>query len=652
MGLLAPLALAFLPVLALITFFYLLRLRRPETAVSSLYLWRALLRDREANAPWQRLNASLLLLLQLLIAAALIIALARPWAQAPLTGGRNLIIVLDTSASMGATDMAGGQTRLSEAVRQARARIAALPANGTAAIIAGANHARVLAPATGDQTALDAALDAARVEPAATDLGEALQLASGMVPALPDPEVVIYSDGRFPDPRRAAPAIAAPVRFVAVGARGANQAIVALSLRRTAATLSLFAQVANAADTAVTRRLDLELDGVAWAGRTLQLPPGETTQVVIDEVPPGAQVVHARLAGADDLALDDEAWTVNRAAEPAPALLVSDGNRFLQNALALLPNVTLSRSAPAEYAPSLTATLTVFDRVVPSGTLPAGNLLFIAPPASTPLFDVNGQIADPSPLPPGSSAAAGDAAAGPDPLLRYTDLTDVHIAQTARLERTSWARVVFDSSAGPLILAGEVEGRRVVVIGFDLHNSDLPLQMTFPLLMRNLVGYLLPEAAGGLPSSVAAGDPVPLTADVQDGVDRVTVTGPTGATLATYPVSATQYRFDFALTEARGLYVVTQWVGARQTRREAFAANLFSADEARTLPRQAPPLPAARPPAPQAGAEPARLEWWQVPAALALLALVIEWLASHRLGLRRLGQRLRPRAAGGAIGHS
>ena len=56
----------------------------------------------------------------------------------------------------------------------------------------------------------------------------------------------------------------------------------------------------------------------------------------------------------------------------------------MQNALALLPNVTLSRSAPAEYAPSLTATLTVFDRVVPSGTLPAGNLLFLAPPASTP----------------------------------------------------------------------------------------------------------------------------------------------------------------------------------------------------------------------------------------------------------------------------
>src|SRR5947207_711107 len=79
MGLLAPLALVLLPLLAVVVVMYLLRLRRPETAVSSLFLWATLLRDQEANAPWQRLRANLLLLLQLLILLALILALARPW---------------------------------------------------------------------------------------------------------------------------------------------------------------------------------------------------------------------------------------------------------------------------------------------------------------------------------------------------------------------------------------------------------------------------------------------------------------------------------------------------------------------------------------------------------------------------------------------
>jgi len=641
MGLLAPLALAFVPVLAAITALYWLRLRRPETGVSSLQLWQALLRDREANATWSRLNASLLWLLQLGIAAALILALARPWAATPQSGGRNLILILDTSASMAATDGAGGGTRLDQARRLALARVAALPGNGTALLIAGGDRATVISPATTDQAVLRRALDGLRVQPTGTDLHDALALAAGLAPAQPDPEVVVYSDGRFPDPSRDGLTVPAPLHFVAVGTRGVNAAIVALSLRRNAATLSLFAAVLNAGDTVVTRRLDIELDGVAWAGRTLSLPPGVSQTVLFDEVPPATGQVHAHLAGSDDLAADDDAWTVNRGADPVPALLVSDGNRFLQNALVLLPNVNLSRSAPAEYSPDLTATLTVFDRVVPTGTLPLGNLLFIAPPRSTALFDVNGSLTEPAPtLPPPVIGADGNPA--PDPILRYTDLTNLHVALAARIERTAWARTVVGSAGGPLILAGETEGRRVVIVAFDLHDSDLPLQTDFPLLIRNLVGYLSPAGAGGLAVSVPPGAPVTLVADPNEGVTRLSVTGPDGAAPADYAVQPGATRFAFTATDRPGLYVVGQWAGTSEIRREGFTVNLFSPDEARLLPVQAPALPVARRTAAPT-ADPARAEWWPFAAVLALLALVVEWLLTHRLGLRRLGQRLRRR---------
>ena len=81
-------------------------------------LWRDLIRDRTANAPWQRLRRNLLLLLQLLILALLVLALARP--TLPLEGqiDGNLIVLLDTSASMGATDGADGATRFQAATAQ------------------------------------------------------------------------------------------------------------------------------------------------------------------------------------------------------------------------------------------------------------------------------------------------------------------------------------------------------------------------------------------------------------------------------------------------------------------------------------------------------------------------------------------------------
>ena len=112
MSLLAPAALA-LGLLALpIVLLYMLRLRRREQTVSSTYLWRTLVRDRAANAPWQRLRRNLLLLLQLLILAALVLALARPALRLPGLGGGSVIVLLDASASMLATDGDGAHDKL------------------------------------------------------------------------------------------------------------------------------------------------------------------------------------------------------------------------------------------------------------------------------------------------------------------------------------------------------------------------------------------------------------------------------------------------------------------------------------------------------------------------------------------------------------
>src|SRR3954470_20552442 len=105
MAFLAPLALALSAFAAPIILLYMLRLRRRDVEVSSTMLWQQLLRDREANAPWQRLRRNLLLLLQLLILAALIIALARPFITVPTVTTGRIAVLLDASASMTATDV-------------------------------------------------------------------------------------------------------------------------------------------------------------------------------------------------------------------------------------------------------------------------------------------------------------------------------------------------------------------------------------------------------------------------------------------------------------------------------------------------------------------------------------------------------------------
>src|SRR5512145_1698945 len=98
---------------------YMLRLRRREVLVSSTFLWQQVVHDSEANTPWQRLRRNILLFLQLLILAFLVFSLARPFIVVPAVSTGQIELLLDASASMNATDIAGGETRFAEAQRQA-----------------------------------------------------------------------------------------------------------------------------------------------------------------------------------------------------------------------------------------------------------------------------------------------------------------------------------------------------------------------------------------------------------------------------------------------------------------------------------------------------------------------------------------------------
>ena len=117
MSLLAPTAAVFGLIVPAIIALYFLKVRRPQVPVSSTLLWRSIIKDRQANVPWQRLRFSWLLVLQLLAAMALVVALMRPAHSAAAPLAAHTILMVDVSAPMQATDV--HPSRLAEAKRQA-----------------------------------------------------------------------------------------------------------------------------------------------------------------------------------------------------------------------------------------------------------------------------------------------------------------------------------------------------------------------------------------------------------------------------------------------------------------------------------------------------------------------------------------------------
>ncbi len=278
-----------LPILVL----YMLKLRRREVEVSSTLLWQMLLRDREANSPWQRLRRNLLLFLQLLLLAALVLALARPFWPVPTIATGTLVVLLDGSASMNATD-AGG-TRFEAARAAVRQLIDGLGPDGSMSLILVGTQPAVLVPTTSSKDALREGL--AQAQPAETpaDWEAAVALAAGAVRAgaAADSIVVIVSDGGLPE---GLPPLPTDVRYVPIGASADNLAIEAMALRPAANGPQLFAAVANYGEAERVVIISFYLDGQLFSAEQVAVPPGDTAEVVLDELPADPAVYEARLS--------------------------------------------------------------------------------------------------------------------------------------------------------------------------------------------------------------------------------------------------------------------------------------------------------------------------------------------------------------------
>lgn len=615
MGFFSPLALVFAGLCIPILVMYMLRLQRRDVLVSSTLLWQRLVRDREANMPWQRLRRNLLLLIQLLILTLLTLALARPFVTARVAMKGNLIIMLDASASMQATDVA--PNRFEVARRKAREIVAGLGPGDMATIIAVSSRPEVLASATGDHSLLRRAIDEVAPTNGLADWQAALALAASLFSS-GKTKVVIISDGGLPG---ALPALGAEVRFIGVGSGSDNCAITALAVRKGPTGPEAFLRVANFGEVDTELLVELLADDALFDIRRVRVPALGDVTLTITDLPYGMRVLQARLSATDSLALDNTAWAVQSDGRSKRVLLVSRGNLFLERALSTLPGVELVRVAPDMPLPQEDEkggySLYVYDSVLTS-RLPAGNLWLIAPsfpPTGGGLGKGRGIFTD----------TAITYVAADDPLLRYVDLRDVHILQARVIEPPPGARVLFGAAGGPLLYIAERPEGRLAVLTFDLHESDLPLQIAFPILTANLLNWLIPAGGAVVAESVRPGDAVPVRPDV--GAARIIVTAPDGAQ-SVLPLDGPVPLFN--ATDHLGVYRVQQvdQSGALLAADDLFAVNLFNEQESDIKPRTVVRI-GEQEMSEEAG-ERSHLELWPWAAALSLGVLVVEWWVYHR----------------------
>jgi hypothetical protein len=595
---------------------YMLKLRRKQVQVSSTFLWVRLLRDQQANAPWQKLKRNLLLILQLLILAALVIAFARPAIRVPALTSGSVIVLLDASASMNATDV--NPSRFAEARRAVEALIEGLSSASTMTLILVGDSPRTLISAERDKSLLRQALAEAAATQGQANWQAAFALAAGAARSAQEKAtIVIISDGGLPEGEL--PALPGDVRYVPVGASGENLSISALALRSAQKGPQLFAEASNHSEADRTVVLSIYFNEELIDARQLSLRAGSRESFTLDELSNNSGVYRAELSDPgqsklDAFALDDRAFAVYQSSSARRVLLVSNGNLFLEQLLASLPGIQPFRALPAEdgtlQLPNERFDLYIFDGMLPR-ELPEASLLFVNPPAgSNPFFEVGATYEQ-----------VTNMQVNDDPLTRFVDWSNVHILRAQAVETPAWAKALIGSEAGPLVFAGETQGQRIAALMFDLRQSDLPLQIAYPILFSNLINYLAPASAFDATRSLRPGEVLSILP--QPDVERIVIASPSNQAF-TLPANQN----TFTQTHELGFYAVN-FLSQDSTRVEYFAVNLFDERESAIQPREA--IQVGREAvSPTASQQVGQRELWPWLAGIALLVLMIEWQAYHR----------------------
>ncbi len=433
--------------------------RRSEHDVGASMIWKRALARRTL---WQRWRRHVSLAMQLLLVTLLVLAAAQPfWGSR-----RDIVLILDVSASMSARDDA-----FSAAKSAAAELVDRFAERDHVAIVSSGSVAHLECALTPHARSLHAALE--KVSPTAgpTRVNEALRVARNLLSDDRESLIVLLTDARVPNELDTTQVDLYVLRF---GERGSNLGIVTSEVRRTMASpreQELLVRVANFSDEEAACNLELDVPGQDVAAIPVSLSPQAAFDYIaaLNDTPKG--LVALRLTAADNLLADNQTLHAVAPADVLRVRLLSD-DRTLADALAALPLVELSETDDA-------AVTVIYKQV--TEPLPDGPLLLIHPEQSSPLWTIDGPL-----LNAGIAFARSDS-----PLLANTDFRNTIFEESMSLQVHCDHEVLAATRNDvPLYFACEVDGRRMLVLNTRLESSDLPLRHTFREFLLNAIRWL------------------------------------------------------------------------------------------------------------------------------------------------------------------
>lgn len=483
MSLLLPAGLAALALAAPIVILHMLAPRRPPTLVSSLLHWDGLRHSITAAEPWQKLRWSLLLILQLVAVALFALALARPAILEKAELAEHTVFIVDASGSMAAID--GGPDRIGTAKDEANRLRAEIPDQGVASLIVASPQPAILVSQSADSEEFSQAIGTIRTSPGRADFEATFALAESLVVPDRDTGFVLLSDGQLSETEQKLAPLG--TRFAPVGRTDTNRAITDLSVNAGPGGLQARVTVESTGGPDAVQTLRLDVDGVTVASREIEIPSGETVEETF-ELPSGSRVA-SFLDGEDLLAYDNQRFVGAPVLGSLKARVHGENRFFIDQLLSAMPGVD------ADVAPAEEVDFEVYAGVaLPSS--PTTPFIAIDVPGGAPGVVPTGRTEDPIP-----TLVTGH------PLLEDIDVGRLAISEAQTLDVIS-GEVILGAPGVPLIVESETNGIPFYYIAFTLEQSNLPVDIAYPIIGARMVGALV--SSEGVAEALTVGERLPV----------------------------------------------------------------------------------------------------------------------------------------------
>lgn len=543
-----PLGLAGLISIPVILLMYILKQKRNRQVVSSLILWQRVLMDMQSATPWQKLRKNLLMFLQIAAAALIVLALSGFAINMAGKDKESIILVIDSSLSMSSTDMQ--PTRLDAAKSDAIRYVDELSGNTRVSVVSISKSADLLLYASESKSDIKSTIEA--IEPTFTHMdaekaaelllslkkqdNQALILLFGDKPVNVGSEEIQFSDYRKKDD---------------------NYAIIRFTHTNVGEHISAMSTVRNQSGEDATISVSLYGDETFLDSQLVSIGAGQTRTIWWRDIPDNVRNLLCVIDTDDILEYDNRAYDTVFGGEPAKVLLVTRGNIFLEKVLSLMKNVELTRTQPGELTEYKGYDLYVFDGIVAENLPQDGNLVIFAPDENK-FFQVGGWMDTPL-------IKKTD-----HEIFRYLSNLKFAVGRTRILNKPDWADIVTEYNGNPVIMDGRIGNTRILIFGFNLFETDLPLQPEFPILMSNIVSEYVPASSSHV-TGMLVGDMVEF--DLFPDTEKAEVVLPDGSRITIAPPIPPE---PFIETYKPGIYRLEQ-TNASGTISAPFAVNL--ADE-------------------------------------------------------------------------